>query len=75
MSEPKNITNTLYHAAVVSGIAITSAKLMKTVLKLQTPKLAFDLEDMGLTALNIGLGMYARDLLVKNKIIPDDIMH
>ena len=39
----KNIVNTAYHAAVVTGIAVGSSKITKMVLKgSPTPKLALD---------------------------------
>ena len=69
----KNIINTVFHAAVVSGIAIGTSSLTKKILKTPTPKLAFDFEDMGLVILHTSIAMYIKDYLVKQKIIPYDI--
>ena len=44
----KNIINTVFHAAVVSGIAIGTSRLTKMISKsAPTPKLALNFEDIG----------------------------
>ena len=70
----KNIVNTVYHAAVVTGIAVGTTKLTKMVFKnTPTPKLALDFQDVGLMILHISGAMYLKDYLVKQKIIPENI--
>ena len=70
----KNILNTAYHAAVVTGIAVGSSKITKMVFKgSPTPKLALDFQDVGLMILYISSSMYIKDYLVKQKIIPENI--
>ena len=70
----KNIINTVYHAAVVSGIAIGTSRLTKMISKVTpTPKLALNFEDVGLVILHISSAMYIKDYLVKQKIIPENI--
>ena len=75
MSESKTITNTLYHAAVVSSIAAGSTKLTKMVLKTSTPRLDFNMYDIGMIILHIGGAMMIKDYLIKNKLIPQDIIN
>ena len=75
MSEPKNITNTLYHAAVVSSIAAGSTKITKMAFKTSTPRLDFNMYDIGMIILHIGGAMLIKDYLVKNKLIPDGIVN
>ena len=70
----KNIMNTVYHASVVSGIAVGTSRLTKMIFKnTPTPKLALDFQDVGLMILHIGSAMYIKDYLVKQKIIPENI--
>ena len=50
------------------------AKLSKMVFKGATPKLDFSGYDVGMVVLNIGLAMATKDMLVKQGIIPADIL-
>ncbi len=74
MSERKTFINDLYHSTVVASLAVGYARLTKMVLKQPTIKLDFNLQDMGMLIMNLGMAMATKDLLVKQGIIPENIM-
>ncbi len=73
MSE-KNIVNTLYHAGIVTFLTIGNAMAMKKIVKSNTPKIDFSIHDVGMLALDVGVAMFSKDYLIKEGIIPSDIM-
>ena len=73
-ADGKQLVNAAYHAAVVSGLSIGYAALSKKILKRATPKLDFDPYDLGMVILDVGLAMFTKDMLVKQGLIPDDIL-
>ena len=70
----KNIANDLYHAAIVGGLAIGYAKLGQMVFK--GPMLRLDLtpRDAGMVVLDLSAAMATKDMLVKQGLIPSDIV-
>ena len=70
----KQIVNMMYHAAVETVLTIGYSQLGRKLLKSQTPKVDFSMGDVGMLALDIGLAMATRDMLIKQGIIPADIM-
>ena len=72
-TDGKVIVNTLYHSAVVSGLAMEYARLGKMVMGGSLPKL-FTPRDVGMVALDVALAMGTKDVLVKQGIMPADIM-
>lgn len=70
----KNIVNTVYHAAVVSGLSIGFAQLSKMLIKATTPKLAPTPYDIGMNIVYVSSALMVKDILVKQKIIPEDII-
>ena len=67
----KDITESIYHGAVVSALAVGYTVLGKTLIKMSPPSLSkFDIEDgvklMGI----IALSDFMKDYLIKQKIIP-----
>lgn len=75
MSEDgKMIVNALYHSAVVSGIAIGYAKLIKMALSGSVPKLDYTPRDLGLMIIDVGLAMATKETLIKQGIIPPNII-
>lgn len=71
----KGVVNTLYHGAVVTGLALGLAKLTKVLFKGATvPKLDLDGYDVGMMALDVSVALALRDVLVRQGIIPDSIM-
>ena len=73
-TDGKVIVNTLYHSAVVSGLAMGYARLGKMVMGGSLPKLDFTPRDVGMVALDVTLAMGTKDVLVKQGIMPADIM-
>ena len=70
-----DVINTVYHAAVITGLAAVSSKLTKLVFKgSPTPKLDFDIEDLGLELIHISSAMLIQNYLVKNNIIPENVV-
>jgi hypothetical protein len=74
ITDGKMLVNAAYHSAVVSGLAVGYAKLSKMVFKGATPKLDFSGYDVGMVVLNVGLAMATKDLLVKQGLLPPDIL-
>jgi len=70
----KQIINMLYHATIESVLTIGFSQIGKKILKSQTPKVDFSMGDIGMLTLDIGLAMATRDMLIKQGIIPADIM-
>jgi energy-converting hydrogenase Eha subunit G len=71
----KAIINTAYHGAVVTGLSIGAAKLTKMIFKGATlPKLDADAYDAGMLVLDISVALAIKDVLVRQGIIPADIM-
>ena len=74
MSSPKNLANDLYHAAVVGGIAIGYAKLSQMLLKGPLPRLDFTPRDAAMAIMDLSAAMATKDLLIKQGVIPSDIV-
>ena len=73
-ADGKQLVNAAYHSAVVGGLSIGFAALSKKILKGATPKLDFAPYDLGMVILDMGLAMFTKDMLVKQGLIPDDIL-
>jgi len=73
-TDGKMLANAAYHAAVTSGLAIGYARLGKMIFKGPSPKLDFTGYDVGMVVLDIGLAMATKDMLIKQGIIPADIL-
>jgi hypothetical protein len=74
ITDGKMLANAAYHSAVVTGLAMGYARLTKMITKGATPKLDFTGYDVGMVALNVGLAMATRDMLIKQGLIPADIL-
>jgi len=78
MSSPsvdgKQLANLAYHSAVVSGLAVGYAQIGKKILKGASPKLDFAPYDVGMVVLDVGLAIATKDMLVKQGILPADIL-
>lgn len=68
------LANTAYHSAVVSGLAMGYSRLGKMIFKGPTPKLDFTTYDLGMVVLDVALALATKDMLIKQGIIPPDIM-
>lgn len=73
-TDGKMIVNALYHSAVVSGIAVGYARLGKMAMGGSPPKLDFTPRDVGMVVVDVALAMATKDMLIKQGIIPADIM-
>ena len=73
-TDGKVVVNTLYHSAIVSGLAIAYASLGKKFLSGAAPKLDFVPRDVGMVVVDVALAMTTKDLLIKQGILPVDIM-
>ena len=77
MSSPptgKNIANHLCHAAIVGGLAIWYAKFGQVVFKGSLPRLDLTPRDAGMVVLDLSVAMAAKDMLIKQGLIPSDIV-
>ena len=70
----KIIVNDLYHAAVVGGLAIGYAKLGQMVFKGPLPRLDLTPRDAGMAILDLSAAMATKDMLIKQGLIPSDIV-
>ena len=73
-TDGKMLANVAYHSAVVSGLAMSYARLVIMVMGGAAPNLEFTARDVGLVVLDVGLAMATKDMLVKQGIIPADIL-
>ena len=70
----KDIKESIYHGAVVSALAVGYTILGKTLIKMSSPSLSkFDTEDGVKLVGIIALSDFAKDYLIKQKIIPNNI--
>ena len=70
----KQIVNMLYHAGVETVLTIGYAQIARKLLRSPPPKVDFNMGDIGMLSLDILLAMATRDMLIKQGIIPADIM-
>ena len=73
-ADGKMFANALYHGAVVSGLAIGYAQLGKKLLGGGTPSLDIKAHDMGMVVLDLTMAMATEDMLIKQGIIPTNII-
>ena len=70
----KNIANDLYHAAIVGGLAIGYAKISQLVFKGPMPRLDLTPRDAGMVVLDLSVAMATKDMIIKQGLIPSDIV-
>ena len=73
-TDGKMLVNALYHSAVVSGLAMGYAKLGKMAIAGPTPKLDYTPRDVGMVVVDVALAMATKDMLIKQGILPSDMM-
>jgi len=73
-TDGKMLVNALYHSAVVSGLAMGYARLGKMAVGGPPPKLDFAPRDIGMMVVDVALAMATKDMLIKQGILPPDIM-
>ena len=70
----KQIVNMLYHAGVETMLTVGYAEIGRKIFKRPAPKVDFNMSDIGMLSIDILLAMATKDMLVKQGIIPEDIM-
>ena len=73
-TDGKMLVNTLYHSAVISGLAVGYSRIGKMIVPGPPPKLDFNARDIGMMVVDTALAVATKDILVKQGIIPSDIM-
>ena len=71
--DKKQIVNMLYHAGVETVLTVGYAELCQKLFK-KTTKIDFNFSDIGMLSIEILLAMITKNSLVKNGIIPADIV-
>jgi len=72
----KDLGNVLYHSAVVGGLSVGYSILGKRLLKMKPADLGrLDVEDSAKLVGTVALALWTRDMLVRQGIIPPNIMH
>ena len=70
----KDTKESVYHGAIVSGLAIGYTMLRKTLIKMSPSSLSkLDIEDSVKLVGIIALPDFTKDYLIKQKIIPNNI--
>ena len=64
----------MYHAVVETLLAVGYSEIGIKVLRKPAPKVDFNIGDLTILSIDILLAMATKDLLVKQRIIPVDIM-
>ena len=73
-TDGKMLINALYHSAVVSGHAAGYSRLDKMAIGGSSPKLDFTPRDVGMVGVDVALAMATKDMLIKQGLIPADIL-
>ena len=73
-TDGKMLVNALYHSAVVSGLAAEYVRLGKMAIRGSPPKLDFTPGDFGMVVVDVALAMATKDMLIKQELIPADIL-
>ena len=68
------IANMLYHAGVETLLTVGYPELGRKLLRRPAPKVDFNMGDIAMLSIDILLAMATRDMLIKQGIIPADIM-
>ena len=74
VTDGKMLVNALYHSAVVSGLAAGYARLGKMAIGGRPPKLDFTPRDVCMVVVDVALAMATKDRLIKQGLIPADIL-
>ena len=68
------LVNALYHSAVVSGLAMGYARLGKMAMGDSTRKLDLIPRDVGMVILDVALAMATKYALIRQGLLPPDIV-
>jgi len=75
MPKPKDLANTVYHAAVLSGLTVVYSMLGSKIIKFDVGDPSKNTMTMLKLIVPVTLAVISRDWLVTQGIIPNDIMH
>ena len=70
----KQIANMLYHAEVETVLTTGYSELGRNLFRRPAPNVDFNMGDIGMPSIDTLLAMATRDMLIKQGIIPTDIM-
>lgn len=71
----KDLANLVYHASVIGGLSVAYTMVLRKILKVRPADLGkLDLEDAFKVVGTIGLAMWTQDMLVKQGILPANII-
>ena len=70
----KQIANMLHHAGVETLLTIGYSELGWKLFRGPAPNVEFNMGDIGMLTINILLAMTTDDMLIKQGIIPADVM-
>ena len=71
----KEIVNMFYHAGVQTLLTVGYSEIGRKIFKKPAPKVDLNISDITMLTIDIYLAMLTKDMLVKNKIIPENIMN
>ena len=72
--DKRSIVNDLFHASLISVLAVGYSMLGKKILKMSPPSIQkFDLEDTAKLFVIVAASEMTREYLIKQKILPDQI--
>ena len=73
-TDSKMLVNALYHSAVVSGLAAGYVRLGKMAIGGSPSKLDFTPRDVGMVVVDVALDLATKDMLIRQGLIPADIL-
>jgi len=73
-TDGKQIANMLYHAGLETVLTIGYAELGRKLLKRPAPKVDLNITDAGMLTIDIVLATATKEMLIKQGIIPANIM-
>jgi hypothetical protein len=73
--KPKDIVNTIYHAAVLSGLTVGYSMIGKKLIKFDVGDPSKDYDTMFKLVIPVSLAVVTRDWLVAQKFLPDDVIN
>ena len=76
-TDGKMLVNALYHSTVVSGLAAEYARLGKVAIggsHPPPPNLDFTPHNVGMVMVDVAFAMATKDMLIKQGLIPADIL-
>ena len=73
-TDGKMLVYALYYSAAVSGLAAGYARLGKMAIGDNPPKLDFTPRDVGIVVVDVALAMATKNMLIKQGLIPADIL-